>query len=229
LPAAAVAVAADAALTGALHLDGLADTADGLFAHAPSRGRLEIMAEPQVGTFGSVAVGLALLGKAAGLSAIEPSPRLLAALYCSSRSAMVLASRLPRYARDDGLASAFLPDRRPPAHHGSGAADERPPSALQRFARDPAFSAALAGLGAALVLGRRAGVPHGSAAVVGGWVGAVGVVALARRRLGGFTGDVLGAAGVAAETVGLLVAAASRPGTVPERAGRSAPPAGLTL
>jgi cobalamin synthase len=37
---------------------------------------------------------------------------------------------------------------------------------------------------------------------------AIGVVALARRRLGGYTGDVLGASGVVLETVGLVVAAA---------------------
>jgi cobalamin synthase len=38
--------------------------------------------------------------------------------------------------------------------------------------------------------------------------GAVGVVALARRRLGGFTGDVLGASGMVGETTGLIAAAA---------------------
>ena len=56
------------------------------------------------------------------------------------------------------------------------------------------------------------------AVAVGGWAGPVtalaaaggfaAVVALAERRIGGYTGDVLGAAGVVAETVGLLVAAA---------------------
>jgi cobalamin synthase len=40
------------------------------------------------------------------------------------------------------------------------------------------------------------------------WVAMAGVVALAQRRIGGFTGDVLGAAGVVGETVGLLVLAA---------------------
>jgi adenosylcobinamide-GDP ribazoletransferase len=45
-------------------------------------------------------------------------------------------------------------------------------------------------------------------AALAGAIGAAGVVALSRRRLGGFTGDVLGAAGVIGETAGLLVAAA---------------------
>ena len=67
LLSAALAVAADCALTGALHLDGLADTADGLLAHVPSKDRLEIMAEPGTGSFAAVAVGLALLTRAASL------------------------------------------------------------------------------------------------------------------------------------------------------------------
>ena len=57
LPAAALVVATDALMTGGLHLDGLADTADGLCAHVPAKSRLEIMAEPQVGTFAVVALG----------------------------------------------------------------------------------------------------------------------------------------------------------------------------
>jgi cobalamin synthase len=51
-----------------------------------------------------------------------------------------------------------------------------------------------------------AGVLAGVAAI--GILAGLVVVALARRRIGGFTGDVLGAAGVVGETVGLLVAAA---------------------
>ncbi len=55
------------------------------------------------------------------------------------------------------------------------------------------------------VLGRGG---HGLAAVGAAWVAMAGVMALAQRRIGGFTGDVLGAAGVVGETVGLLVLAA---------------------
>ncbi len=93
LLSAALSVAADCAVTGALHLDGLADTADGLLAHVPTKDRLEIMAEPGVGSFAAVALGMALLTRAAALAALEPSPLLLGALYCSSRSVMVVASR----------------------------------------------------------------------------------------------------------------------------------------
>jgi cobalamin synthase len=51
-------------------------------------------------------------------------------------------------------------------------------------------------------------VVAGPVAVVAGVAAGTGVVVLARHKLGGFTGDVLGAAGMVAETVGLMVAAA---------------------
>ena len=108
---AALAAGADSALTGALHLDGLADTADGLLAHVPSRSRLEIMSEPQIGSFAAVAVSLATATVVAALSSLEPSPALLSAIYCSSRSLMVIASRSLPYARQEGAATAFLSNR----------------------------------------------------------------------------------------------------------------------
>jgi adenosylcobinamide-GDP ribazoletransferase len=49
---------------------------------------------------------------------------------------------------------------------------------------------------------------RGARAVVAGWVSGALVLVLARRRIGGFTGDVLGAAGVVCETAGLVMAAA---------------------
>ena len=187
LSAAALVVATDVLMTGGLHLDGLADTADGLCAHVPAKSRLEIMAEPQVGTFAAVALGVVLISRTAALAALEPSPALLAALYCSSRSVMVIGSRALPYARDEGLATAFLPK---PA------------------GRDGALVAALGGAGAALLLAALAAGRRGARAVVAGWVAGALVLVLARRRIGGFTGDVLGAAGVVCETAGLLVAAA---------------------
>jgi adenosylcobinamide-GDP ribazoletransferase len=199
-PAAVVVTIADCALTGGLHLDGLADTADGLFAHAPRRSRLEIMAEPQIGTFAALALGAALLARTAGLSVLKPSPALLAALYCSSRSAMVLGSRALPYARSEGLASAFLP--------GAANGTARPSLA-------PA--AAVLGAGSALVLAGMSWGSGGTLAVLAGWAGAAGVFALAGRRLGGFTGDVLGAAGVVFEIVALLTATRVRQAPFPVR------------
>jgi adenosylcobinamide-GDP ribazoletransferase len=187
---ATLAVVADCAFTGALHLDGLADTADGLFAHVPAKNRLDIMSEPRVGSFAVVALGLALLSRAAALAALEPSPVLLGALYCSSRSVMVIGSRVLPYARQEGLASAFLP----PAGDGPDHPDQ-------------ALLAALAGAGTALGVASLVAGRRGAAAVIAGWATAGLVLESARRRIGGFTGDVLGAAGVVCETSGFVVAA----------------------
>jgi adenosylcobinamide-GDP ribazoletransferase len=186
--AAAATVAADCALTGALHLDGLADSADGLMAHAPAKQRLQIMAEPQLGTFAATTVGMVLVAKTAALSDIAPSPLLLASLGCASRSLMVLGTQLLPYARAQGLASAFLD---------------------QRASRSWALTTgiAISGLGAAALGSARAKGIGGVAGLVAGTAAGAGVLALARRRLGGFTGDALGAAGVVCETAGLMAAA----------------------
>lgn len=186
LTAAALTVAGDLTLTGALHFDGLADSADGLLAHVPERARLDIMAEPQVGTFGTVAVGLALVARVAALSELEPEPLLLAALGCGSRSLMVLATRALPYARRQGLGSSFEPSPDEP---------------------DPALRSAFAGLAGAAgamvaVSGKRGLFAFASAGAAAG-----ALLALASKRLGGYTGDVLGATGVVFETVGLIAAA----------------------
>ena len=63
LVAAAVVLAADLLLTGALHLDGLADSADGLGAQVDRARRLELMAEPGIGAFALAAGGTVLLAR----------------------------------------------------------------------------------------------------------------------------------------------------------------------
>jgi adenosylcobinamide-GDP ribazoletransferase len=180
--AAAIVVAADLALTGLLHVDGLADSADGLLPHLDRARRLEVMAAPDVGAFGVAAVVAVLLLRWAALAATTPSPLLLGGLWCASRTAMAVAARKIPYARPGGLASAFLGGR--------------------------TLSTAL--IGAVLATGLAFAGPGvvGIAAVAGVVAGAAGVVALAHRRIGGFTGDVLGASGMVGETTGLLVAAA---------------------
>lgn len=183
--AGALMVAADCALTGALHLDGLADASDGLLAHAPKRARLEIMAEPQVGSFAITAVSTVVLAKAAAFGTLQPSALMLASVYCSSRSLMALGARALPYARQAGLASAFLPI-------GSR--------------KDLAAAAGAGGAGVALVAASLAAGRRGAGAILAGWAAGAAVLLLARRRIGGFTGDVLGAAGVACETCSLLAA-----------------------
>ena len=175
---------ADLTLTGMLHIDGLADSADGLLPHHNGTARrLEVMAAPDVGAFGVAVVVVVLLLRFAALASQPVSVLLVAGLWCGSRTVMAVGARAFPYARaEGGLASAFT------------GGDWRP----SRFC----------GLVAAVALGALAdGLRTGIA--VGACI-AAGLVVLfaARRRIGGYTGDVLGAAGIIGETVGLLVAAA---------------------
>lgn len=182
--AASLAIAADLTITGMLHVDGLADSADGLLPHLERDRRLAIMAQPDIGAFGVAAVGIALLLRVAALSSTAVDVWLVAGLWCASRSAMAFVATTRPYARTGGgLASAFLGDRATP-------------------------TVAAVGVVAGGVIAAASAGRAGAAAVVALVVAVAGVVALADRRLGGFTGDVLGALGVVGETVGLIVAAA---------------------
>lgn len=186
LPAAALVVAADLAGSGMLHLDGLVDSADGLLPHLDRERRLAVLREPTAGAFGVGAAVVVGLLRLAALASIRPAPLLLGGLWCGSRTAMALSARLLPYARPGGLASAFL---------GSGVGR-----------RGAVVVAGVGGvLGFGMLLDWRIG--PGIAAGVAELVGVSLVLALARRRIGGFTGDVLGAAGLVGETAGLLVAA----------------------
>jgi cobalamin synthase len=184
LVSAGIVVAADLALTGMLHLDGVVDSADGLLPHLSRERRLAVMEEPGAGAFGVCAAVAVLLLRWGSLAATVPSVALLAGLWCASRTWMAGATFLLPYARPGGLASAFV---------GPGLA-----------ARACAVAGMLASLG--LLVSWR--TVQGPVALAAGTAAAAGVLALGRRRLGGFTGDVLGAAGVVGETVGLLAAAA---------------------
>ena len=180
--AGAVVVVADLALTGMLHFDGLIDSADGLLPHLPRDRRLAVMAAPDVGAFGIAIAVAVLLLRWSSFASMQPSVLLIAGLWCVSRTAMATVAMVVPYARaEGGLATAFLGVRRPGA------------------ARVWLLPAGGAVIGAWLA---------GPLPVLSAIVGAGVVVAFAYRRIGGFTGDVLGAAGVVAETIGLLVAAA---------------------
>ena len=195
LPAGVTAAAADAVLTGALHLDGLADTADGCLAHVPARARLDIMATPEVGAFGTVALALALATRSSALATQPPSLALSVALGAASRSLMAGATATMAYARPGGLVTAFLASPAP-------AADPVP--------ADPVPAAVTAGIAGALLVAGAGGGRRAVEAVAAGSAAALVVLGAAERRLGGYTGDVLGAAGVACEAVGLLVAGRRR-------------------
>lgn len=168
-------------LTGGLHLDGLADTCDGLAGTSRER-RLAIMADTSTGAFGVVGVACLLLVKAAAFSALGP-PAALPALILSpvlGRWAMVLALFTFPYARGpSGLGYHF-----------------------KEGARWPAFLVATA-----FVAGPALALPPAGAAA--GAVGAAGILTLGlgrwmSARLGGLTGDVYGAVCEVVETASLI-------------------------
>ena len=182
LLAATLAVGADLAVTGLLHADGLVDAADGLLPHADRARRLEIMRTAGVGAFGVTVLAIVLATRAAALAARPADVGLVVGLWCASRTTVAVAPVWLPYARETGLAASLL---------------ETPASPVVAAALLPAAALATVTIGWV-----------GGAAVGATVVGAALVLALGWRRLGGFTGDVLGAAIVVGETVGLVVAAA---------------------
>jgi adenosylcobinamide-GDP ribazoletransferase len=105
-------LAAGALLTGGLHLDGLMDTADGVFGGRTVERRLEIMRDSRVGSFGVIAGGLALLGQYSALANLTGWPRLAALVIALgvSRWGMALALVVFPSARAGGLGAAFQGD-----------------------------------------------------------------------------------------------------------------------
>jgi len=169
LAASALAVLALAIVTGALHLDGLADTADGLGARGGgAERRLAVMRDPAVGVFGVLAlIGWALLLTSA-LASLGDHDALLALVAAGavSRWAAILHAGMEEPARRDGLGAAF--------HVG--------PAAIAA-----ATTTVLVGVPALCGLG------PGGAALGAGLAAAVATTSLAHRLLGGRTGDTLGA------------------------------------
>lgn len=170
-------------LTRGLHLDGLADTADGLMGPVGRDKALWAMADSAVGAMGAVALILVLALKIALLASFSPL-QLLPALFfmpLAGRWAMVYAGSLHQPARDEGLGSLFL--------------------------RELGYRQLLrASLGAVIFLGAVALIdPALAPALLLGCLGALAgahiLAALAARRLGGLTGDILGAVGELGETL----------------------------
>lgn len=174
--AAVAAVAAAALLTRGLHLDGLADTADGLAAGGDRERMLQVMRRGDVGPVGVVTLVLVLVGQIVLGSQVvlESGPWALAAAMVAARAVLpVLCVDGWGDARPGGLGSTML--GAVPAY----------PAALVVALTALAVTAVLSLVGMGL-----SGVFAVPAALLGG----VGMAAHARRRLGGLTGDVLGAA-----------------------------------
>jgi adenosylcobinamide-GDP ribazoletransferase len=183
--AAVLGVAVGAAVTGALHLDGLADCADGLGGRT-TEDRLRIMRDHTIGTYGAVALLLDLLIRVAALTALA-----------GSRDALLLSAAAGAMGRVGGpLLAVALPYAQ--ARPGAGAALSAHPS------RPRAVAASVVGIAVAVGC-----VDVDTWAVLVVLLVVVPLVgAAARRRLGGVTGDVMGAASELVEigVLALLVA-----------------------
>jgi adenosylcobinamide-GDP ribazoletransferase len=190
---AVLAVAALALLTRCLHLDGLADTADGLGSGAPAARALEIMRQSDIGPFGVVVLIFVVGADVASLVSLQGGPwtpvGVLAAAAATGRVAAVHAAvRGVGSARESGFGSIV-------ANHVSVAAAV-------------AWTVGVLGLGAAVAV---------ALSIPVGWILVPQVIALTAahlfrlhvvRRLGGVTGDVFGAlieAGTAVTLIGVAL------------------------
>jgi len=196
LLAAALAIVVLALLTGGLHLDGLADTADGLGSRRPRDEALAIMRRSDIGPFGVAALLFTVLVQITALATVNPGwpgagAVLLAAV--TGRVAVVLATGSPA-ARSDGFGALV-----------AGATTAR-----ARLTAGTAVLAAAAGT-AAVVSGPVAAL-RAAAATLAGLLAAALLRRIAVRRLGGLTGDVFGALIEVAATVALLALALASPG-----------------
>ena len=182
-PVAALLIAGGALITGGLHLDGLMDTADGVFGGRSPEQRLTIMRDSRVGAYGVIAAGVVMLGQFACLSELTGHARFVALVVAAtvSRWAMLVALTIFPVARTSGIGATF--------HYGT--------------TRNAAIAGTLFVVLITLVTGQLC--------VIALAIGTVVVVVcgnLLTRRLGGLTGDSYGAIAVVTETVVLFVAVA---------------------
>lgn len=167
--AAFVAVCYLAAISGFLHLDGLADSGDGLLSHRPCEAILAIMKDSRSGAMGVVVLVLVVLGKFAALSSMS-RPMLVTAVLLmplAGRTAIVLTMATLPYARPEGgLGSLFYSAK----------------------ARQAALIGVILLAATGLIVGWRIGLIIGLALlIVVGWFGG-----WCRSKIGGATGDTLG-------------------------------------
>jgi adenosylcobinamide-GDP ribazoletransferase len=191
--AATIAIGCLILLTGALHEDGLADAADAWGGGTTREETLRILRDPGVGTYGALAIGFSLLVRVAALAVLTPSVALLGlpAFHAVSRAATVALLATTPAARTDGLG-----------------ADARRSATRARAA----VAVVLATAASLALIGLLAVAAMAVALVV-----TVAVRLVAMRRIGGITGDVLGATEQLVEigAMVLLAGVAYRGGVVP--------------
>ena len=183
LLAAALAILTGVLVTGGLHEDGLADLTDGFGGGRDKARVLEIMRDSRIGSYGALALGFSLLVRAAALASLDPGTGVwaLAGLTAASRAVMPMALRVMPPARPDGLGKAA---------GGVG--------------RGTVLIAPLLGLAALLPLG-----VFPALAIAFGMAAASTALGLwAVSRIGGQTGDVLGAMCQLGEISGWLAVSA---------------------
>ena len=180
--AAIIAFAVGLFITGALHEDGLADSADGLGGGSDKPAKLEIMKDSRIGSYGVIALVLVMATRIGSLSELDPSWHLfwsLISIAMISRLIMVLYLDVLPAARDEGL--------------GKDASDmDMAGIKLAAFLSMPALAYLFIFAPASLVL------------MV---VAAAGFAYLAKRQIGGQTGDICGAGQILSETIGLIALA----------------------
>ncbi len=183
LVAAGLTIGLGVILTGALHEDGFADCADGLGATPDRDKALDIMRDSRVGAYGALALVWTIGIRWVALASLAPIAGALALIiaHCTSRNAIIIAMRLAPYARPEGLgqmAAGTLSDR----------------------ALTLAFIIALA---ISILVGQIAGVVAFCIGMLVAWLFMTYLV----KRLGGYTGDGLGAMQQIAEISILIVMA----------------------
>jgi adenosylcobinamide-GDP ribazoletransferase len=192
LLSATLVVALAAWLTRGLHWDGLADVADGLGSAKPPEQALEIMRRPDIGPFGVLALGFAVALQVLSIAQLPAGAPAMAG--------WILAVTLGRFA----VALACGPGSRPARPDGLGA--------LVMGAVTPRRLGVAAALTTVVAVVQVAnGLLPGSVGLLWAPLAAVlvtgGLARIARRRIGGSTGDVLGATAELATTAALLTMA----------------------
>jgi adenosylcobinamide-GDP ribazoletransferase len=172
-------------LTGALHLDGLADTADALGAGVDRRRALEILRDSRIGAFGAIALFFALALKLVSIATVFGKPRfaMLVLTPMLSRWAMVTVSYHIDYLRTSGAGSAMLGRGRDGGRNPAIASIVALAAIIPFFSRKVIVAYVLAAI-AALLLRR-----------------------FYRRWLGGITGDLIGACGEIVEVLAMIIIA----------------------
>ena len=184
LAAAALALGVSAILTGALHEDGLADVADGFGGGRDPAAKLEIMRDSRLGTYGALILMVSFVAKLSALAVLPDAfvVQSMIAAHALARGVLPAMSMSLPYARTDGLArNAGQPD---------------------------STVAATAGVIALLIALLSLSWTNALGAALAAGACAIGMVWLARRQIGGQTGDVLGGAEQLGETAILVLLAA---------------------